>query len=127
MAWSDKAREAALQARRMHARKQLYTPGKDSVHVYRNEMARALREARSTGLRGKGKSQGALDMATGKSFGSSYFTNVKGAHFVDQGLGGKVWRQPKGVSKSVGGKLRKAPRGGVPGWAAKSVGYYQGY
>jgi hypothetical protein len=63
-------------------------------------MAETLREARGTGLRGPGKSARAVEMATntGKWAWNSpgqkphkYFTNVKGAQYVDQGLGGFTW------------------------------------
>jgi hypothetical protein len=126
MAWSDAAREAALAARRMHVRKDVYVPDKIGVHIWRGEMAKWLREARSTGLRGPGKSEAAAKMATGKNHpgvDTHYYTSVKGAHFVDQGLGGLVWRQPKGVSKTVAGVERRAPRGGAPKWAASKVKY----
>lgn len=116
MAWSDAARAAAAEARRRH----LYTPGKNpdrSMHVSRSEMARSLREMRGVGLRGSALINNVTTLSPWGSGNKTtkIFTNVKGAHFVDQGLKGLVWR--------AGTKYAHAPRGGVPKWAAKSVKY----
>lgn len=98
----------------------LYTPtAKTGVHVYRKEMAAMLKEARGIGYRGPGGSRKAVAFATGSTHGAQeprYYTNVKGAHFVDQGLGGLVWRRGPGAYKGA-----RTPRGGVPKWAAKAV------
>ena len=120
MAWSDAARAAAAEARRMHARQRLYTSGKSldrSMHVTRYEMARSLREMRGVGLRGAALLKNVTTLSSwgmGKNT-TKVYTNVKGAHFVDQGLGGLVWRAGKGSNT--------APRGGVPKWAASQVKY----
>ena len=124
MAWSDAARAAALESRRMHMHKTLYTPGKNpdrSMHVSRREMARSLREMRGVGLRGEALLKNVTTLSpwgSGKNT-TKVYTNVKGAHFVDQGLKGLVWR---GTTKSS-----PAPRGGVPKWSAKSVKYTKKY
>lgn len=124
MAWSNAARAAAKEARMRKIRQSVYsrdygTKG-DGVHVNRQEMARMLREARSTGLRGRGKSVAATAFATNtgktpwKGFSAKtahkYYTNVKGAHFVDQGLGGTAWRYAKNGRTQLGA---------TPSWAAK--------
>jgi hypothetical protein len=119
MAWSDAARAAAAEARRRNKRQLLYSPGKNSVHVNRSVMAAYLREARSTGLRGRGKSLQATRFATHtleKNPSFTTFTNVKGAHFVDQGLKGTAWRYAKGGRAAQ----RGYPTKGTPGWAAKA-------
>lgn len=81
--------------------KQIYTPAEGKYHTGRSRMAANLREARSTGLRGPGKSAEAAKFAT-----SHAYTGVKGAHFVDQGLGGKVWGKnvPSWAGKPAKGK-----------------------
>lgn len=121
MAWSEQARQAALQARRMHRRSQLYNPPApgSGVHLSRGEMAaylkdtrRAVRQTnffkRSPAL----SNDAAMRNATAASGDSKFFTNVKGAHFADQGLKGTVWRYVRGgVPKGVS----------VPKWAATAV------
>ena len=119
MAWSDAARAAAAETRRRNKRKLLYTPGANAVHVNRSVMAAYLKEARSTGLRGRGKSLQAVKFATHtleKNPSFTSFSNVKGAHFADQGLKGTAWRYAKG------GRAAKAgyPTKGTPSWAAKT-------
>jgi len=130
MAWSDAARAAALESRRTHGavakstrRNLIYTRPQDinkGVHINRSEMAAYIREARSVGLRGKSNQAEMLKMATGRG---EYFTNVKGAHFGDQGLKGLVWRS----TRKAGDSRRRAPAGGVPKWSAKSVKYTKKY
>jgi hypothetical protein len=101
MAWSEQARQAALAARKMKRRRDLYNPvpAGHGAHLSRGEMARNLRDMRrsaapyypgSPTLR----NQAAVGMATRGPGGGRkrFFTSVKGAHFVDQGMGGKVWR-----------------------------------
>lgn len=106
MAWTDAAREAAAETRKR--RKLTYTPTKDGAHINRGTMAMYLREARNQGMRGKGGSVKAAQALQGD------YTNVKGAHFVDQGLTGTAWRYKAGSRAAKQGY----PTKGMPKWAA---------
>lgn len=123
MAWSDAARAAAALARKRTGqlargarRRAMYEPpgNRDkAAHVPRSQMAQMLREARSNGRDYRGNATGSMNAVDYATAQGRYFTNVKGAHFVDQGRKGLVWRSPSGKGP--------APKGGVPKWAAKSV------
>lgn len=122
MAWSDKARAASLEIRRRRRKKTLYEPPSDGVHVFRRDMAKMLREARGEGYRGgKGAAEKAVAFATGDGAGRKrYFTNVKGAQFVDQGLKGKVF--VGGQWRNASGLVRKRRERGFKttyGWAGQ--------
>lgn len=127
--WSDAARQAALAARRAKRRTALYTPGRDrerTMHVSRSEMARSLREMRGVGLRGSALIKSVTTLTPWGSNGKTtkVYTNVKGSHFVDQGLKGTVYRappKPARVSSSFHRNYYAAPVGGAPSWAAKTV------
>lgn len=93
MAWGDAARQAALEARRRNAaRKRTYEPNDNSnrVHLTRNEMAAYLRDMRKSGV---GPGYKALRSLKHNIAGGRLYTNVKGAHFADQGLKGTAWRK----------------------------------
>src|SRR4051812_28924203 len=112
MAWSDEARRAAAEARRMHRRHQLYdpVPAGHGEHLPRREMARDLREARRyirkdyPRLTPALRNQAAVREVTHshRSGRRVTFTNVKGAHFVDQGMRGQVWRYARSTSDPRG-------------------------
>lgn len=109
-AGSSKGTKAA-----MAVHKQIYTPNPEAAHVGRSTMAASLREARSIGLKGPGKSKEAAKFAT-----SHNYTGVKGAHFVDQGLGGQSWA--KNVPKWAGTQHPNAAKAAAKGNAHQSWG-----